>query len=112
VEKGVSRAVERERKGGGGEKGTTAALGGLYARAERQREKNWGPSSMHVQVEEKREVMGGGVRREGRLAYKDPGTAVAGGRWHRRTTQVRAHGQGRQLGGAPAQSRGARFKQV
>jgi hypothetical protein len=32
---GVSRAVERERKGGGGEKGATVALDGLCAGAER-----------------------------------------------------------------------------
>jgi hypothetical protein len=53
--------VKRGRRG----KKVTTALGGLYARAKRRREKNGDPGSVRVQVEENR---GGGVRCGGRLA--------------------------------------------
>jgi hypothetical protein len=65
--------------------------------------KEWGPGSMRIQVEEKRE--GGGAWHGGRLAGSDTETTVASGQWCRRAAWARAHGQersGRLLGVVPA----------
>jgi hypothetical protein len=74
---------------------------GFHAGAERRREKRGGPSSVRVQVEEKR---GGGVRRGSQMASSNPRMVVAGELWRQRTTWAHAHRQGRWgrlLGGAP-----------
>jgi hypothetical protein len=62
VERRVSHAVERMRKGGGGETGAMTALGVLYARVERQREKS-GALARCASKWRRREKGGGGLAR-------------------------------------------------
>jgi hypothetical protein len=99
VERGVSHAVKRERKGGGGVKGATAVLGGLYAGAERRREKSGGPSSMCVQMEEKREG-GSGAAVDWLAATREWWSQAGGGAGtsHGRVPTYRGDGGGNLVG--------------
>jgi hypothetical protein len=87
----------------------TAVLGGLCAGAERRREKSGGPSSMRVQVEEKREGWGP-VRRSAdrqRPGNDGHGQAVVPAC---RTSACLKTGEAARWG--PSTVPGARFKRV